>query len=188
MASTSTSLLKRLGQLEDREAWDRFVSLYTPLIYYWARRAGLSSHDAADLVQDVMAVLVEKLPRFQYDRQGSFRGWLRTVTLNKWREKRRRRSIPTVEAGQSELANLAAADPAEEYWETEYRKQLVSRAMQLLRSEFRPSTWEACWEYVVGGRRAEDVAAEKGISVWTVYSAKSRLLRRLREELDGMLD
>jgi RNA polymerase sigma-70 factor (ECF subfamily) len=188
MATTSTSLLKRLRKLEDREAWDRFVALYTPLVYYWARRAGLSTHDAADLVHEVMAVLVEKLPHFQYDRQRSFRGWLRAVTLNKWREKRRRRSLPTVDAADGELANLAVPDPAEEYWETEYRQQLVSRAMQLLRAEFTPSTWEACWEYVVGGRRAEDVAAEKGISVWTVYAAKSRLLRRLRHELEGMLD
>jgi RNA polymerase sigma-70 factor (ECF subfamily) len=188
MASTSTSLLKRLEKLEDKEAWDRFVSLYTPLIYYWARRAGLSNHDSADLVQDVMAVLVRKLPEFRYDPKKSFRGWLRTVTLNKWREKARRKSLPTVETGQSGLTNLAASDPSEEYWEQEYRQQLVSRAMQLLRSEFQPSTWEACWQYVVEGRRAEDVAAETGVSLWTVYSAKSRLLRRLREELDGMLD
>lgn len=188
MATTSISLLKRLRDLEDREAWNRFVSLYTPLIYYWARRAGLSSHDSADLVQDVMAVMVRKLPEFQYDRERSFRGWLRTVTLNKWREKGRRRSLPTVEADESQFANLAAPDPSAEYWETEYRQQLVSRAMLLLRSEFHPSTWEACWEYVVGGRPAPEVAAEKGVSVWTVYSAKSRLLRRLREELDGMLD
>ena len=61
MATTSTSLLKRLEKLEDKEAWDRFVSLYTPLIYYWARQAGLSTHDSADLVQDVMAVLVTAL-------------------------------------------------------------------------------------------------------------------------------
>ena len=93
-----------------------------------------------------------------------------------------------VEAGESQFANLAEADPSAEYWETEYRQQLVSRTMLLLRSEFHPSTWEACWEYVVGGRPAPEVAAEKGVSVWTVYSAKSRLLRRLREELDGMLD
>jgi len=188
MGTTSTSLLKRLEKLEDKEAWDRFVSLYTPLIYYWARRAGLSIHDSADLVQDVMAVLVRKLPEFRYDPKKSFRGWLRTVTLNKWREKARRKSLPTVETGQSGLMNLAASDPSEEYWEQEYRQQLVSRAMQLLRSEFQPATWEACWQYLVEGRRAEDVAAEAGISPWTVYSAKSRLLRRLREELDGMLD
>lgn len=188
MDTTSTSLLKRLETLEDKEAWDRFASLYTPLIYYWARRAGLSTHDSADLVQDVMAVLVRKLPDFRYDRQGSFRGWLRTVTLNKWREKARRKSLPTVQVGESGLANLPASDPSQDYWEGEYRRQLVSRAMQLLRGEFQPATWEACWQYVVNGRPAEEAAAEAGVSVWTVYSAKSRLLRRLREELQGMLD
>jgi len=188
MGTTSTSLLKRLEKLEDKEAWDRFVSLYTPLIYYWSRRTGLSNHDAADLVQDVMTVLVRKLPEFRYDPRKSFRGWLRTVTLNKWRERARRKSVPTVDPGQSGLQNLAAPDPMEEYWEQEYRQQLVSRAMQLLRPEFQPSTWEACWRYVVEGRRAEEAAAEAGVSLWTVYSAKSRLLRRLREELEGMLD
>ncbi len=188
MATTSTSLLKRLETLEDREAWDRFVSLYTPLIYYWVRRAGLSTHDAADLVQDVMAVLVRKLPEFRYEREGSFRGWLRTVTLNKWRERARRKSLPTVEAGESGLGNLAASEPSQEYWEAEYRQQLVSRAMQLLRPEFQPALWAACWEYLVEGRPAAEAAADAGVNVWTVYSAKSRLLRRLREELDGMLD
>ena len=188
MTTTSTSLLTRLKKLEDREAWDRFVSLYTPLIFYWGRRAGLSNDDSADLVQDVMAVLVRKLPEFQYDRQRSFRGWLRTVTLNKWREKNRRKSLPMIPTGESGLTDLAEAASSEEYWEKEYRQELVSRAMQLLRPEFNASTWEACWEYVVKGRSAEEVAAEKGVSVWTVYSAKSRLLRRLREELDGMLD
>jgi RNA polymerase sigma-70 factor, ECF subfamily len=188
MTTTSTSLLTRLKKLEDREAWDRFVSLYTPLIFYWGRRSGLSDDDSADLVQDVMAVLIQKLPEFRYDRQGSFRGWLRTVTLNKWREKKRRKSLPTVPTGESGLTNLAEADPSQEYWESEYRQELVSRTMQLLRPEFQPSTWEACWQYVVEGRRAEEAAGEAGVSVWTVYSAKSRLLRRLREELDGMLD
>jgi RNA polymerase sigma-70 factor (ECF subfamily) len=185
---TSTSLLKRLAQCDDREAWPRFVELYTPLIFTWARRAGLSTQDAADLVQDVLTLLVQKLPGFRYDAHKSFRAWLRTVTLNKWREKCRRPSLPTAAVSDSGLANLAEADPAEAFWETEYRQQLVQRALRMLEPEFQPATWKACWEYVVSGRPADEVAAESGLSVWTVYAAKSRLLRRLREELDGMLD
>ena len=80
MNTTSFSLLERLRQPSDSAAWDRFVELYTPLLFYWGRRAGLQSADAADLVQDVFEVLLHKLPEFQYDRQKSFRSWLRTVT------------------------------------------------------------------------------------------------------------
>jgi len=90
MATTSSSLLERLRQPEATEAWQRFVHLYTPLLYYWARGTGLPEHDAADLVQDVLVVLVQKLPEFRYDAGQSFRGWLRTITLNKWRERCRR--------------------------------------------------------------------------------------------------
>ena len=69
--------------------------LYTPLLYYWCQRAGLQEQDAADLVQEVFVLLVRKLPEFRYDRERSFRNWLRTVALNKWRESQRRRSQPS---------------------------------------------------------------------------------------------
>src|SRR2546423_12975097 len=91
MDTTSVSLLERLREPAQQDAWGRFVDLYTPLIYYWARRVGLPPEEAADLVQDVLTLLVQKLPEFQYDPQKSFRGWLRTLTLNKWRGNRRRR-------------------------------------------------------------------------------------------------
>ena len=95
MNTTSLSLLERLRQPTERErAWKRFVHLYIPLLYHWTRRLGLSSPDAADLVQDVFALLVRELPRFTYDAGKSFRGWLHTVTLNKWRDLRRRRAAP----------------------------------------------------------------------------------------------
>jgi RNA polymerase sigma-70 factor (ECF subfamily) len=188
MESTSTSLLRRLRQPGDRQAWGRFVELYTPLIYHWGRRSGLSADDAADLTQDVLVLLVRKLPEFHYDRGKSFRGWLRTLTLNKWREQRRRRGVPAVNVTQSALAKVAEPDPAAEYWETEFRQHLVERALRLLEGEFSPATWRACRQYLIEGRPAADVAAELGLSVWTIYAAKSRLLRRLREELEGMLD
>ena len=94
MNSTHSSLLERLRRPDDVEAWDRFVRLYTPLLFHWARGAGLRDPDAADLVQDVLVVLVRKLPEFHYDPRKSFRAWLRTVTLNKWRERLRRAPRP----------------------------------------------------------------------------------------------
>jgi RNA polymerase sigma-70 factor (ECF subfamily) len=187
MFTTSVSLLDRLRQPGEQEAWERFVDLYTPLLFYWASRAGLSEPDAADLVQDVLLVLVQKLPEFSYDRQRSFRGWLRTVTRNKWRDQRRRLAG---EANRDlvDLTQLPDHEDPEAFWETEYRQYLARRAMELMRAEFQPTTWKACWEVVVSGRPAGEVAAELGISIDSVYAAKSRVLRRLRQVLAGLLD
>src|ERR1700686_2389829 len=90
MTKTPSSLLERLRQPFEPEAWGRFVALYTPLIYSWGRRVGLQEQDAADLVQEVLVTLLQVLPSFSYDHQRSFRRWLRTVTLNKWRNLRKR--------------------------------------------------------------------------------------------------
>ena len=91
MHTTSISLLERVRRLEEHAAWDQFVTLYTPLLYYWTCRLGMKETDAADLIQDVFTVLLEKLPAFQYDAGKSFRAWLRTITYNKWRDLQRRR-------------------------------------------------------------------------------------------------
>jgi RNA polymerase sigma-70 factor (ECF subfamily) len=188
MHTTSTSLLARLRQPGEGGAWEEFVDLYTPLLFYWARRMGLKDQDAADLVQDVFALLLRKLPEFEYDEGKSFRAWLRTVTVNKWREGRRRRTLPVAPGGEGDLAELA--DPAgdEAFWEAEYRQCVVGRAMRLMQSEFRPTTWRACWEHAVAGRPAAEVAAELGLSVGAVYAARFRVLARLRQELEGLVD
>jgi RNA polymerase sigma-70 factor (ECF subfamily) len=188
MHTTSASLLERLRLPTDQAAWERFVQLYTPLLYYWARHLGLQPNDAADLVQDVLTTLVQKLPEFVYDQHKSFRNWLRTVTLNCWRNNRRRRAVPVLDAAAAELADQTSPDPNEAFAEDEYRKHLVGRVLELMRAEFQPGTWKACWEHVVSGRTAAEVAAELGISEGAVYVAKCRVLRRLRQELKGLLD
>src|SRR5690242_20425775 len=90
MHTTPVSLLERVRQPTDQEAWSRFVQLYTPLIFYWGRRCGLQPDDSADLTQEVFATLVQKLPGFTYEQHKSFRSWLRSVTLNHWRDRQRR--------------------------------------------------------------------------------------------------
>jgi len=188
MHTTPISLLERVRQPGEQMAWGRFVEMYTPLLYYWSCRMGLQESDAADLVQEVFAILVAKLPEFVYDRKKSFRGWLRTILHNKWRDRQRRRAAePPMQDG-SVLADKPDPTETEAFWEAEYRQQLVGRALQLMQSEFQPTTWQACWEVVVSGRSAAEVAAELGISVDSVYAAKSRVLRRLRKELEGLLD
>ena len=181
---TPASLLERLRRAASPEAWARFVDLYTPLLYYWARRAGLQEADAADLVQDVLIVLFQKLPEFTYDPKRSFRGWLRTVTLNKWRE-RRRRQVPVAGAAPVEAAS---EDPLGALEEMEYRQHLVQRALEGLRLEFPATTWDAFQGHVIAGRPAAEVAQALGVRLGTIYAAKSRVLARLRRELDGLLD
>lgn len=186
MDQTPASLLERLRQPGDAAAWSRLVRLFTPLLYSWARRLEPDPQDAADLVQDIFLVLVQKLPQFKYDENKSFRAWLHTVTLNKCRENRRRRSLPGLPAG-LEKAEPAAPDVAQAFEEAEYQQHLLGRAIQVMRAEFEPSTWQACWEFVVSGRSAAEVAAELGISESSVYVTKHRVLKRLRLELDGLL-
>ncbi|QEG21918.1 RNA polymerase sigma factor [Mariniblastus fucicola] len=187
MDSTSESLLLRLRSGSDQRAWSTFVELYTPLIFYWARKTGLQTNDAADLVQDVLTLTFQKLPAFKYDAGKSFRGWLRTVTLNRYREKLRKKSIGATPATQSVLASIAQPGDAESTWDLNYQQALVSRAKELLRHEFQASTWQALQQYVFEGQPAAIAAKENGLSVWTVYAAKSRLMSRLRETLDGLL-
>jgi RNA polymerase sigma-70 factor (ECF subfamily) len=188
MNTTSVSLLERLRQPADQVAWTRFVHLYSPLLYSWARRTGLQESDAADLIQDVFAVLVQKLPEFRYDPAKSFRSWLRTVVLNKWRDRCRQRRTQPIQAGEAILGELPGPAPDGMWDEAEYRQQVLGRALDLLQPEFQPSTWQAFREHGLAGRPAAAVAGELGLSVGAVYAAKFRVLSRLRQELAGLLD
>jgi RNA polymerase sigma-70 factor (ECF subfamily) len=185
MCDTSATLLERVRDKADPEAWPRFVKLYAPLLFAWCRRMGLQEADAADLVQEVLALLLQKLPFFVYDPKRSFRAWLRTVAVNHWRASQRRRTVCT--AGAEALDGVAAPEE-EAFWEDEYRKHLVSRALAVMKTEFQPTTWEACWECVVNGRRPEEVAARLHVSAGAVRAAKFRVLSRLRAELGGLLE
>jgi len=167
-------------------AWGQFIRLYAPLIFHWGRRAGLQPDDAADLVQDVLATLLKKLPDFQYDRGKSFRAWLRTVTMNHWRDRLKRRAtrpLPRHDAG------LAGEDLLDQMIEREYRQALTGRALRLMQAEFQPRIWKACWKHAVEGRPpAAAVAAELGMTAGGVYAATCRVLGRLRTAPDGRLD
>jgi RNA polymerase sigma-70 factor (ECF subfamily) len=188
MLTTPPSLLQRLRDSPEREAWERFVDLYTPLFFAWTKRLHLNDHESADLVQDLFAVLVEQLPLFVYDPHKSFRAWLKTILHNRWRNHLRRRSAEKLidHPDMNEVPADSAAIP--ELEEAEYRQYVVSRALALMQAQFQPVTWKACWEFVVNDRPASEVARDLGISVNAVYLAKSRVLRCLREELAGLLE
>ncbi len=186
MFTTPPSLLQRLRQSPEQEAWETFVEMYTPLLVAWSRRLGLTGHDVADLIQDVFTTLVERLPEFQYDPRKSFRAWLKTVLQNRWRNQQRKHAVEK----QAGVPIGELEDPSTwcELEEEEYRGHLARRATELMQSHFEPTTWKAFWEVVVEGRPALEVAAEFGISVNAVYLAKGRVLRCLREELAGLFD
>jgi RNA polymerase sigma-70 factor (ECF subfamily) len=188
MNSTSESLLIRLRSTDDSEAWRQFVRLYTPLVFFWARKTGLSGHDAADLVQEVLLVLVRKLPGFRYDANRSFRSWLRTVTLNQWRQWHRRKKEPAIGWPPGSINELAEPEASQEFWEKDYQETLVAQAIEANRDRFAPATWAALKEYLGGDLAAAAVANRHGITVSTLYSAKSRLMRYLRTQLENLLD
>jgi RNA polymerase sigma-70 factor, ECF subfamily len=187
MDTTSISLLERVRQPSDQEAWSRFANLYTPLLLAWVRRTGATQQEAEDLTQEVFAALLKKMPEFAYDKDKSFRGWLRTVAINKWREFKRRRQVAAQPLQEGRDEGMLA-DPAEQFWEEEYREHLMRRALELMQTDFPEKSWRACWQIMVEGKSAAEVAAEQGTTVGAVHAAKFRILTRLRQELAGMMD
>ena len=157
-------------------------------MHTWAKRAGLQDADAADLVQDVFAHLHHKLPEFEYAKGGSFRAWLRTVTLNLWRARQRKASARAERSPLDKIPEPEIADPAADYWEADFNRHLAKRALEIMKEEFQPTTWKAFWEIVVEGRTPEDVAKELGMSTGAVYAARHRVKNRLKEELAGLMD
>src|SRR5947209_14130289 len=150
MTKTPASLLERLREPFAPAAWERFALLYTPLIYTWGRQVGLQEQDASDLVQEVFVKLVQVLPTFTYHaHKGGFRRWLRTVTLNTWRDQHKRRGDRPLPGNEAALAEVEAPNGREAFWEAEYSLHLVNRAMALMPADFQPATWKAFWEPVV---------------------------------------
>lgn len=190
MTSTSLSLLQRVRQRDDPSAWDRFVHIYSPLLFRWGQRAGLKDQDAVDLVQDVFAKLLVELPRFEYDpNRGAFRAWLKTVAVRLCRERQRKPQAATGRMADGQpLDEFAGANSLEEFWEAEYRAHVVRQALDVMQAHFEPRLWQCCWGLTVEGRSAAELGAELGMSEGAIYVAKFRVLRRLRQELTGLID
>lgn len=188
MLTTSINLLERVQHRDDQGAWERFVALYSPFLLRWGRQAGLPSREAADFAQDVLVILLQELPRFRYEpNRGSFRGWLKTIVLRQT-ALRRRRWDPAAPTGEHFPEAVEEGRPADSTWDAEYRQYLVGRALELMRRDFEPNTWQACWEHIVSGRSAAEVGRDLGLSEGAVHVARFRVLRRLRQEMRGLLD
>jgi RNA polymerase sigma-70 factor (ECF subfamily) len=188
-ASTSTGLLERVRE-RDADAWRRLARLYTPLVYRWARECNLQANDSADIAQEVFTAVARSIDRFRHDHpDATFRGWLWTITRNQIRlHFRRAQQRPAAQGGSTAnllLAEQAVDDGASEPAGFNAEASLVHRAMQLVRSDFQPQTWQAFWRMVVDGRSAPEVGAELGMTPAAVRQAKYRVLCRLHEELSG---
>lgn len=187
-ATASTTLLARV-RAQRPEAWERLVSLYGPVVYEWARRAGWEPNAAADVVQETFRSVLTSVAGFRRERPtDTFRGWLWTVARNKMRDRaRRERRHGGASGGSSAYARLLeTADPADDAEPSDAGTfNVARRALELVRGEFEPRTWQAFWQVTIDGRRPDLVAESLGLNVAAVYTYKSRVLRRLREELDG---
>ncbi|MEO8495950.1 MAG: sigma-70 family RNA polymerase sigma factor [Planctomycetota bacterium] len=188
--ATSPTLVGRV-QANEQAAWQRLVDLYGPLIFSWARRGRLSSDDAADVMQEVFAAVAQAIRRFDPAGRGRFRGWLWTITRNKIRDHHRRLAAePEGRGGDTAVRELAEL-PAE--WDDDSSnatrhevRALFHRALQMIRNDFEPQTWQAFWLSVVDEQPTDAIARQLGLSANGVRQAKSRVLRRLRAELgDG---
>jgi RNA polymerase sigma-70 factor, ECF subfamily len=186
--ATSPSLLERV-KADDAAAWDRLVGLYAPLVYRWCRRADLPDQEIADVFQEVFHAVATHIAAFRRERDNdTFRGWLRVITRNKVRDHFRKLGREPAGAGGTEAQLLFARLPdpcadADDSDEGPADRGLFGQALELLRCEFEERTWQAFWLTAVEDRAAGDVALELRMSPGAVRVAKSRVLRRLREEL-----
>jgi RNA polymerase sigma factor (sigma-70 family) len=187
---TRASLLARLGDREDRLAWQQFVELYGSLVYGFARQRGLQDADAADLTQEVLLAIAQTAGRWHYDPQrGSFRGWLYGITRNKIAQFLHNRNSQPMGSGDTTANQRLAEEPepdSEATWEREYQQHLFRLAAAQIQQHFQPTTWKAFWRTAVEGASGASVAAELGLSVGAVYVARSRVLARLTAEIQHM--
>lgn len=184
--STRASLLLRLCDSEDHEAWVEFVTLYEPVLYRLMRRHGLQDADARDVMQELLLAVSRSIDRWDPSKEcGSFRGWLWRVARNlviNWLKQRGGRVVATDGSDlQSMLVMLpAAGEPDTVEFDRELRRTLIHRAGERVRGDVHQATWEAFWETAVIGTSPADAATKLGMTVGAVRVAKCRVLARLR--------
>ncbi len=163
------------------------MRLYAPLLLHWAELQGFQEADAEDLSQTVLLKLIRLLPSYERGGGQTFRGWLFTICRNECRDFRSRRAtraLPTFD-GISDFPEQATINDLDE---AEYRRWLVHRTLELVRSDFSTISWNAFSRFVLEGQPAANVAADLGITTNAVYLARNRVLTRLRQELSGLLE
>ena len=183
-STVNTNMLHSLKQ-QDSQAWERMTALYLPLVYRRCLRLGLSAEDAADVTQEVFHTVARRIQEFQLQGDGSFRRWLWAILRNKLGDFFRAAAAQPRAVGGStahgKIANVSL--PQGDDFSEEEASELYHRGLAIIQNQFNELTWKAFWMTVVEQQKPADVAAALGASVNTVYLSKSRVLRRLREEL-----
>jgi RNA polymerase sigma-70 factor (ECF subfamily) len=190
MHSTPLSLIERLRDVPDEASWRRLFELYTPFVRHWLERQGLPLSDVDDVVQEVCTAIARDIDRFDHSgRSGAFRLWVRTIALNRLRGYWRARQGAHIPVDGQDLDRLADPDSQlGQLWDREHDQFLVRRLMELIEPEFAPTTWRAFRRQVIDGLSAAQAARELGTSVNAALIAKSRVLRRLRQEGQGLIE
>ncbi len=184
--ATKPSLLLRLRDARDALSWSEFAAIYGPIIRGYCRRRGLQEADAADIGQDVLAQVAQSVRSFEYQpARGRFRDWLGTVTRNKIARFHEVQGRAARAAVATERPLAIAEDPE---WSAEFHARILDAALARIRVEFEAATWNAFDRVWGGDHAATEVARDLGMSLDAVYSAKSRVLRRLREEVLALAD
>lgn len=190
---TSASLLVRIRDARDQDAWQQFVRLYAPVVYGFARKRGLQDADAADVMQDVLRSIAGAAENLEYDRaRGSFRGWLYTVSRNKifnfLKANRNKLGRGTGDSDARERLEAVASPEWKmaESWDDEYERNLAALAMENIQAEVQPATWQAFWQTAVEGRNAREAGESLGMTAGAVYVARSRVLARIKDEVQRL--
>ena len=184
--ATHPSLLLRLRNATDGQAWDLFVSTYTPLVYSYCHRRGLQSSDVADVTQEVMAQVMRSIVSFSYDPQrGRFRDWLGSVTRSKIIRLARENSRSGLAGGATieELLSHVEHPESDTVWTEEFQVRVLEVAMSRARPAFEETTWNLFVGAWVDGKTPAQLATEFAVPVESTYVAKSRVLKRLHEEV-----
>lgn len=192
--NTPATLLGRLRDVNNQDAWEEFVDAYGPKVYEWCRRFNLQESDAADVTQNVLTRLVSAMQTFRYDTtQGSFRGWLKTVTNNAARDFLPISRRPGRGSGDSDivygldaLRDPRAIEDLSRLLEEEAERELLMEAEARVRLRVKPSNWQA-WELTAReGLTAPEAAEHLEIRVSDVYVARSRVTEMLRKEVEKL--
>lgn len=187
MHSTHLSLLVRLQDTSDQEAWRDFALRYQPRLLAWCRHWGLQTNDAEDVAQTVLMQLAVKLKRFQYRPGGSFRGWLRTLTRHAWSEfiaDRQRQAPARGGAGNDVLGTVEAFADLETRLAEVFDLEIAEAAMDRVRAKVEPHTWECFRLAALEGLSGAETAQRLSLPVATVFKAKSNVQKWLREQIN----
>lgn len=183
---TRASLIVRLKDRADQDAWREFVAIYRPVVCRLARQKGLQPVDADDLAQQVLAAVAAAVDRWDPNpERGRFRSWLNRIAHNLIVNALTRQA-PDRAAGDTAahdaLANQEAVEgPDSELLRTEARREVFQWAARQIRPEFEADTWDAFWLTAVEGQSPAEAADALGKKVGAVYAARGRVMRRLKD-------